>query len=377
MATLSLEAAGDHSQPVSHNPLPKYIPELDGLRAFAVLAVLAYHLNLKGFSLGWTGVLLFFVLSGFLITGILLDSKDRPGYFRNFYLRRALRIFPIYYLALGTVAVVAVWQRENLADLGYYLTYTQNYLLGFTNFTADFPTMFNHSWSLAVEEQFYLLWPAAVLLLDRRKLKVAIPAMLVIGVASRAAALFALHNPDVVPTVIYTSLPTQLDSLAVGAGLAVLVRSGARPETLARRALWVCVLVGAALFWLIDTTGVSNYWHVSGWATHLDNLPMPTLTALFWGALLAFVVLGNSLLSSVLRWGFLRQIGKISYGIYIYHFPVYVLVDSYLSPYLPHGDSLPVQSLVPLAKVAITCLMALASWHLVESPLLRLKKKFA
>ena len=339
--------------------------------------MLAYHLNLRGFSLGWTGVLLFFVLSGFLITGILLDSKEHPGYFRNFYLRRALRIFPIYYLALVVIVLMALWQHQSLADLGYYLTYTQNYLLGFTNFTANFPTMFNQSWSLAVEEQFYLLWPAAILLLDRRKLLVAIPAMLAVGVLSRAVALFALHNPTVVPTVIYTSLPTQLDSLAVGAGLAVLVRSGLQPKALARRALAVCLLVGAVLFWLIDTTGVSNYWHVSGWATHVSNLPMPTLTALFWGGLLAFVVLGDNLLSSLFRLGFLRQIGKISYGIYIYHFPVYVLVDSYLSPHFPQDGSLLGQVLPPLTKVLVTFLVALASWLLVESPLLRLKKRFA
>ncbi len=352
------------------------MPELDGLRAFAVLAVLAYHLNLKGFSLGWTGVLLFFVLSGFLITGILLDSRDRPGYLRNFYLRRALRIFPIYYLALAGIAAVALWQRQNVGDLAYYLTYTQNYLLGFTNFTAGFPTMFNHSWSLAVEEQFYLLWPAAILLLDRRKLQVAVPAMLALGLLSRALALLALHNPTVVPTVIYTALPTQMDSLAVGAGLALLVRSGMKLETLARRALWTCLLAGAALFWLIDTTGVSNYWHVSGWATQIRNLPMQTLTSLFWGGLLAFVVLGDNLLSSIFRLGFLRHIGKISYGIYIYHFPVYVLADGYLSHFLPQDGSLLARGLLPLAKVLITYLVALASWQLIESPLLRLKARF-
>ncbi len=376
MATVSIQEKPEtRFQPASVNPLPKYIPELDGLRALAVLAVLAYHLNLRGFSLGWTGVLLFFVLSGFLITGILLDSKDRPGYFRNFYLRRVLRIFPIYYIALAGIVGIALWQHQSLADLGYYLTYTQNYLLGFTNFTASFPIMFNQSWSLAVEEQFYLLWPATILLLDRQKLKLVIPAMLAVGIASRAVALFALHNPAVVPTVIYTSLPTQLDSLAVGAGLALLVRSEVKAEVLARGALWACLLVGLVLFWLIDTTGVSNYWHVSGWAMRPSNLPMPTLIAIFWGALLALVVLGNSLLSSILRLGFLRQIGRISYAIYIYHFPVYVLTDSYLAPYFPQGDSLFAQSLLPLTKLLITFLLALASWHLVESPLLRLKKR--
>jgi len=375
MASVGAREATRVAPSASYNPLPKYIPELDGLRALAVLAVLAYHLNLRGFSLGWTGVLLFFVLSGFLITGILLDSKGQPGYFRNFYLRRALRIFPIYYLTLVAIALLALWQHQKLGDLGYYLTYTQNYVLGFTNFTANFPILFNQSWSLAVEEQFYLLWPAAILLLDRQKLKVAIPAMLGLGIASRTAALLALHNPSIVPTVIYTSLPTQMDSLAVGAGLALLVRSGVKPEVLARRAFWTCLLVGAILFWLIDTTGVSNYWHVSGWAMLPSNLPMPTLIALFWGALLVFVVLGNSILSSILRLGFLRQIGKISYGIYIYHFPVYVLVDSYLSGLFPQDGPILVRALLPMTKLLITCLLALASWRLIESPLLRLKKR--
>src|SRR5436309_3302352 len=110
--------------------LPKYIPELDGLRALAIIAVILFHLNIPGFGLGWAGVNLFFVISGFLITGILLDAKETPNYFRNFYVRRALRIFPIYYLSLLALAAAAPIFKWKLDDLPYFLLYVQNYILG-------------------------------------------------------------------------------------------------------------------------------------------------------------------------------------------------------------------------------------------------------
>ncbi|MHB0869571.1 MAG: acyltransferase family protein [Chloroflexota bacterium] len=355
-------------------PIPKYIPELDGLRALAILSVLLFHLNFRSnwFSLGWTGVMLFFVLSGFLITGILLEAKKRPHYFRNFYARRALRVLPIYYLTFLAVAAAARTGQEGVGDLGYYVTYTQNYLLGATNFSPSFPIMFNHTWSLAIEEQFYLLWPLAVLWLSRRGLLLLTVALFALGLFSRAAILFSAANP----VLIYTSLPTQLDSLAAGAGLAVLVRSGIELRAIARGALGATLAAGAGLVYLIQANGLGSFWHPEEWGARALNLPLFTLMALFWGGVLALAILGRSPLSALLRLGGLRQFGKISYGLYIYHFPVYVVVDRVLSALIPADNTLLADVVPPVAKLLVTYLLALVSWRLIESPLLRLKDRF-
>jgi peptidoglycan/LPS O-acetylase OafA/YrhL len=120
---------------ISQRPSLQYIPELDGFRAVAVLAVILFHMKIPGFALGWLGVFLFFVISGFLITGILLDSKKNSShYFRNFYIRRILRIFPLYYLSILATIAIGLYFKDKfeLQDTGYYLLYAQNYLLGET-----------------------------------------------------------------------------------------------------------------------------------------------------------------------------------------------------------------------------------------------------
>jgi peptidoglycan/LPS O-acetylase OafA/YrhL len=352
--------------------IPRHIPELDGLRAFAVLAVMLFHLEFRGFSLAWSGVMLFFVISGFLITGILLDTRDRPHYLRNFYMRRVIRILPIYYLTLAVVVAIGAYWGQDMADVGYYLTYTQNYLLGGTNFTARFPIMLNHTWSLAIEEQFYLLWPLAVLWLSRRRLLLFVAGLFALSILARLLMLLTLDNP----TLVYTSLPTELDSLSAGAALAVLVRSGIDPKRLAAWAIWVAALSGAIILALVQVSGVSSFWHPSGWATEPRNLPLFTLIALFWASIISISALGSSILSPLLRLRPIRQIGKVSYGLYMYHFPVYVLVDMFLPRLLGSGGQQLVGMATPATKVGVTLVLALLSWHLLEEPILRLKAFF-
>ncbi len=335
--------------------------------------MLAFHLNFDGFSLGWTGVILFFVISGFLITGILLDAKARPNYFRNFYLRRALRILPIYYLTFFAVSIFAWQQRQPMGDFVYYFSYTQNYLLGITDFQPQFPIMLNHTWSLAIEEQFYLLWPLAVYRLGKRQLLAMTLGLFSLGLLSRAAMLFTLNQP----ALIYASLPTQVDSLAAGAALAVLMRSGLDFGQIARKAIWLLVASGTALLLLVQATGSLAYWHPEVWAEQIHNLPLLTLMALFWGSVVAMAALGSRVLSPLLQLSALRHVGKVSYGVYMYHFPTYVLVDKLLGGMLPHGGDLLGQVAVPATKLAVTYVLALASWRLIESPLLGLKERFA
>lgn len=348
------------------------MPELDGLRAVAILVVLAFHLEFPWFSLGWAGVPLFFVLSGFLITGILMDAREAPNYLRNFYVRRAFRIFPIYYLTLFAVATAAVVTGQRIDSLPYYLLYAQNYLLGATNFTPEFPVAFNHSWSLAIEEQFYLLWPFAVMWLGRRKLLGLTGLLFGFALASRAGLLAVTDNP----ALMEASLPGQLDALSAGAGLAVLLHSGVDVRSVSRKAVLVMAASGMALLFLVHRNGLDSYWHPDSWATQPQNLPTLSLLALFFASLIAVALAGAPLLSALLRSSLLRHIGKISYGIYMFHFPIFVLVDKTLWKLFPGEPNWAVHLAHPLGKVVLTYLLALASWRIVESRLLSLKARF-
>lgn len=144
-----------------------YIPGFDGLRALAVLAVIGSHLNVPWLKYGSAGVLLFFVLSGFLITGLLLDKVGRPHSARDFFLRRALRTFPIYYILTAFVLILAIMMRWPYSDWPKFAVFMQNFYLA-PHMLVEFPGFMNHTWSLAVEEQFYIVWPVAVMSLRMR-----------------------------------------------------------------------------------------------------------------------------------------------------------------------------------------------------------------
>ena len=216
------------------------VPELDGLRGVAVLLVLFHHFVIYSgitgdvvvdrvvstlASYGWVGVDLFFVLSGFLITGILYDTKTQPGYFRNFYSRRALRIFPLYFgfFALSLLAAPVLLSPDDgqkLVDMqGWYWTYMTNIEVVMAG-QWPAPQHLNHFWSLAIEEQFYLIWPMAVLALSHRHLVRLAVGCMATALLLRITAPFGMSALDA-----YVLLPTRMDSLAAGALVALLVRS--------------------------------------------------------------------------------------------------------------------------------------------------------
>ena len=162
------------------------IPELDALRGAAALAVVVFHANARWLRWGWASVDLFFVLSGYLITAIILRHGDRPGFLACFYARRALRIWPLYFLAVGLVAAASPWLAlpPDWAALPYTLTFTQGvpeYWTG--SATPGFSPYLGHAWTLAVEEQFYLIWPALLLAVGRARV---IP--LAMGIAAVSVA---------------------------------------------------------------------------------------------------------------------------------------------------------------------------------------------
>jgi peptidoglycan/LPS O-acetylase OafA/YrhL len=365
-------------------PLPSkvHLPALDGVRAIAILMVIVFHSvgGLPGMNWaqnaflgmaeqGWVGVDLFFILSGFLITGILMDARTQPHALRNFYARRVLRIVPVYVafllfslsiaLPMGTSSPEesALLQRTQL----WYWTYSQNLLVALHSWSATaFP--FAHLWSLAVEEQFYTLWPIAVLLLSRRMLaKVGILCI----VAAEACRLALVHR-GADGTVIYVMLPTRMDSLAAGACLACAYRSAPHWSRIKHARLFVATLAVVSL--LAVYLSVRTFDKLGP----LEQLvAFPALIAL-GSVVVVTAVDGVAWLSGRA----LRFLGKISYGMYMWHLVVMRLILKQVGvPNTPAPNAW--WAFFVLMILGTTCgsiLLALVSWHVIERPFLALKR---
>jgi peptidoglycan/LPS O-acetylase OafA/YrhL len=359
------------------NPrLAGQIPELDGIRGLAIALVLAHHLFAQtiraapgtvaadlvtAMSLSWSGVDLFFVLSGFLIGGILLDAKESKNYFRTFYARRVGRIFPAYYCILGVLIVLAgigafPYRAPRVIPVWSYLTYTQNFPMAI--FRIFEPEWIGATWSLAVEEQFYLILPLVILLLSRRSLAVSIAACVAMAPAFRE--YLHLHGAHFL--AIYTLLPCRMDSLLLG----VLVASAARNERLwalfgKYKLVFVLalVLLGCALAELSlqnrDNTIMSGVGY--------------SLIALFYACLLATVIwFPDSLFGRLSRLRPLRHLGGIAYGVYLVHPAINLLAHGFFLHALPVIDG--VKSLgVTLLGLALSIGVALLSWEHFERPI--------
>ena len=350
----------------------EHLQELDGLRAIAIATVFAFHMRLPGFSLGWAGVQLFFVISGFLITRILLKSRQRPRYFRNFYIRRTLRIFPIYYLLLVAYFAVA-WIEGDTHTVGlmpYYLTYTQTYPQIASNFTDA--RLLVHTWTLAIEEQFYLMWPLAIFLLRGRWLVGALAGCFGLALATR---LWAQEQVNTFLSVAW--LPTQLDLLAAGAVIAVL--SATLDAAALRRWGYVLATVGSvAACAIVVHGGLDAYWSPMTWV-HLPTSPyLPTAMAVAFAGVVAL----TATQARPTRWlanRAMMRVGKISYGLYLFHPFVFRLADHLGGPLVQavHSASLHRLAAIGLmiAKFAAVLLAAECSWRFYEGPINALKDR--
>jgi peptidoglycan/LPS O-acetylase OafA/YrhL len=369
--------------------LTGHIAGLDGVRGLAILMVMALHfvgdssprstiarVVSKVANHGAQGVDLFFVLSGFLITGLLLDAKGGPGYFRNFYARRTLRIFPLYYLVLAalflalplfvTLPPALEFARQRQVWLW---TYTSNFYVAAQNNWGAL-TYVTHFWSLAVEEHFYLLWPLVVFRFARQSLERICVGVIVGGLALRIGLAFA----GVSELAISVLTPCRIDTLCVGGLLALLVRRQAGPEPIVGRsgraalALAACLLA-LSLWGKMTTSGVL--------VTHQIE---STVYALFFGALCVMSLKARSNpVPRVFQNGGLRFFGKYSYGLYVYHgILTRYLYDTHTEDRLEGllGD----RSLAIAAKTAIgvivSLLVAVASYQLFEKRFLALKRFF-
>lgn len=331
------------------------------MRGVAILLVLAFH-HRGWLSFGWTGVQLFFVLSGFLITGILLGQREQPirDYLTRFYLRRTFRIFPPYYvylLALGA-AYVVLQTAPNVARYSAELvTYTINFSRARATFQDD--VFISHLWSLGVEEQFYLVWPLLVYYASGRRLLPALLGAVVAGPLSRAATSFYLvhHHTGLaqVGRTIYVLPFNQLDAFGAGA-LAYVLRD--RTAHIAGR-LWIavtCVTLPLVLAHVFPANMFGQLREV--WGYSLLNL---------WFA--SSVLLGYHAhpLARPLSFGWLGYIGRVSYTMYLWHLALDHAFDT-VGASLPRG----VESALWFA--ALLGLSAL-SFHAFEQPLLRLRDR--
>jgi peptidoglycan/LPS O-acetylase OafA/YrhL len=369
------------------SPTAGRIPELDGLRGVAILLVILCHYVgapghaplgfwanrfLMAFIAGWSGVDLFFVLSGFLIGGILLDAREAPNYFRTFYMRRVFRILPIYYLwtllfGVSVIAVLVIFPGRlgvapgDLLRIPVQLLFLQNIFIGMPHFMWIW---FVVTWSLAVEEQFYLLAPPLIRFLTLRRLVVGLAATVVLAPLLRFM-LFRYWAPG---TYLCSFLmPCRADSLSCGILLAVAWRNARFREYIrSHAALLEAVLmvlflgVGGLLWWLVHPINVVTVTIGVTWL------------ALFYSALLLAVVSNTGgWLASVMRLRFLGWLGGISYCVYLLHEAFNFFAHGILLHAEPQLYNLRQLGVTVLALLA-TFGVASVSWRFLEKPLIRI-----
>lgn len=373
----------------------QHMPYLDGIRGLAILLVMFHHMTiLTGHSrpeqvlygmaqFGPHGVDLFFVLSGFLITGILLDTRSDRHFFRNFYARRTLRIFPLYYLLVAFSFLVVPWCLAQLPQFGaklarfstvsdawpWYALYASNFLIASNN--AFRHGILDVSWSLAIEEQYYLVGAVGVYFLTRRKAIVICAVLLGVLPFLRLASLTLGTSP----LQIYVLTPTRLDGVLWGSLLALITRDSDRLRMLLDRYLKPAGVVCGIVILIIAAAGKWNYLGAT------EQVFGYSAVALTFAAIVWTTSRHDGILRRIFDQRMLRFFGVYSYSLYLFHLPVRALIRdtifgekqfSVLS-----SSPIPGQLLFyAIATIAVVPL-SLFSWYAVEQPFLRMKSKFA
>ena len=382
--------------PISENKL--FYPALDGLRAFAVLLVFLEHYVLAYYpvlSWGWAGVDIFFVLSGFLITGILYDTRNAPHRYRNFYARRTLRIFPLYYAVLlsGVLLTPVFHWLWNPAWILWFC-YLGNYARFIYLHSPLFPTgalehlvaqppyhhlphlYLGHFWSLCVEEQFYLIWPLIVFSVrDRVRLRNLCIAVCCLTLVARIVCTFVVPQPFLTAGLLYRATPLRADALLLG-GLVALCMRGPEADKVRRlgKPALVAFVVGAVLWQVL-------YRHFS--AAHRVYSPDTdavlttigyTLIDLFSAALILAILQPRGLLFHVFTLKWPRRLGQMSYGFYVFHDMLHAVWEALPNHYLRHTRW--AGTATTLIALVGTTAVSYLSYRFFETPFLRLKSRF-
>lgn len=358
-----------------HNSTRPYHPALEGLRGLAILLVVLYH-NFNFFpyfNYGWLGVDLFFVLSGFLITDILFNTINTQNYFKNFYARRTLRIFPLYYLSLLLFLIILPALPGFPLDMSYYQknqwwfwTYLQNWTLIFRYNPSS--NALNHFWSLAVEEQYYLLWPFVIAWIKRPKRLLLF--CLVALVAVIAARLYISGHKEFFPRQDWLFLFTRIDGLLIGSSLAIIYNVNPNIIRKYSTALILALAAFNFIIYFIHKDPDFPVWGVAGYTT---------FAAIF--ALLVYeaVKTDDKIVQFVFTSAPLRFLGKYSYGFYIFHWPIFLLskpcADRLTANWLQAG-TISFQFASATLATLVGLFVSLLSYHLFEKHFLKLKKQF-
>lgn len=342
-----------------------YQPALDGVRALAVIAVLLFHAGTPGFGGGYLGVSVFFTLSGFLITTLLINEHDQTGRIDlgAFYGRRLRRLLPASLVTIALIVVLAA-----TTDLFVGVPALRTHVLGATFQVANWVFLagegsyqdllaaasgtaspLEHFWSLAIEEQFYWVWPVCMLAIlgraRRHRSRVVVLAVLTAVFAAAAPVIAQVWGPD----AAYWSTPARLSEILVGALLAMVLSGRALPSRSGTLAPIALVLLAAGVFWFPSSSGPA----------YEGALP---LVAVVSGMLLVGLQSTGAVRTALSTWPFV-QIGRISYGLYLYHWPIYVILDAERVGV----DGLP----LTLVRLATTLAVSYVSFVLVEQPIRR------
>ncbi len=348
---------------------------LNGLRGYAAILVILSHMTqvsntelgrsiytfVQGFNFGYLGVDLFFVLSGFLITRILIREKTAGTFsFKLFYLKRALRIFPIYFLSIAVCGLLFSWE-----GMGYLSIYAANYYFTFENS----PHPLEHTWSLSVEEHYYLIWPLIVYFFHSETIRKYCYLIVGLIVLLSLFLVYEIFDEDISMRLVYMGTEFRILSLCMGSTLAFYEkRLMALPKQVATR--WL-LLLNAVTILLVVLTQIGMF---------MKFAPLPATRLLVFSVcstMLFLLVLiqenRNNGFNSLFSNKYIGYLGKISYGLYLYHFPIFFAWEISNNQL----DGAPIACTSLITPLLLTFVLAAASYRFIEEPLIRYKDKMA